>query len=61
MLLKSRMDVVATMTLVAQEILLKQNKISANVVRQALGAATTADSVVLLQLIIGAGTDGRFD
>lgn len=39
---KSRMDVVAkTMTRVAQEILLKQNKISANVVMKALGAAST--------------------
>ena len=39
---KSRMDVVAkTMTRVAQEILLKQNTISANVVMKALGAATT--------------------
>jgi hypothetical protein len=42
---KSRMDVVAkTMTRVAQEILLKQNTISANVVLKALGAATTKDS-----------------
>ena len=39
---KSRMDVVAkTMTRVAQEILLKQNKISANVVMKALANATT--------------------
>ena len=40
---KSRMDVVAkTMTRVAQEILLKQNTISANVVLKALADATTA-------------------
>jgi hypothetical protein len=39
---KSRMDVVAkTMTRVAQEILLKQNTISANVVMKALDAAAT--------------------
>jgi hypothetical protein len=39
---KSRMDVVAkTMTRVAQEILLKQNTISANVVMKALDAAVT--------------------
>lgn len=39
---KSRMDVVAkTMTRVAQEILLKQNKISANVVMKALANAET--------------------
>ena len=39
---KSRMDVVAkTMTRVAQEILLKQNSISANVVMKALANATT--------------------
>jgi hypothetical protein len=39
---KSRMDVVAkTMTRVAQEILLKQNKISANVVLKALANAET--------------------
>ena len=39
---KSRMDVVAkTMTRVAQEILLKQNTISANVVMKALDAAST--------------------
>ena len=59
---KSRMDVVAkTMTRVAQEILLKQNKISANVVLKALGAATTADSAGTAKAhIIGAGTDGRF-
>lgn len=59
---KSRMDVVAkTMTRVAQEILLKQNKISANVVLKALGAATTADSAGAAKAhIIGAGTDGRF-
>ena len=38
---KSRMDVVAkTMTRVAQEILLKQNKISANVVMKAIGGST---------------------
>ena len=59
---KSRMDVVAkTMTRVAQEILLKQNKISANVVLKALGAATTADSAGTAKAhIIGAGSDGRF-
>ncbi len=40
---KSRMDVVAkTMTRVAQEILLKQNTISANVVLKALADATTS-------------------
>ena len=39
---KSRMDVVAkTMTRVAQEILIKQNTISANVVMQAVANATT--------------------
>ena len=39
---KSRMDVVAkTMTRVAQEILLKQNTISANVIMKALANATT--------------------
>ena len=39
---KSRMDVVAkTMTRVAQEILLKQNTISANVIMKALGGAST--------------------
>ena len=42
---KSRMDVVAkTMTRVAQEILLKQNTISANVVLKALANASTAGS-----------------
>jgi len=39
---KSRMDVVAkTMTRVAQEILLKQNQISANVIMKALDSAST--------------------
>ena len=39
---KSRMDVVAkTMTRVAQEILLKQNTISANVILKALANAST--------------------
>jgi len=59
---KSRMDVVAkTMTRVAQEILLKQNKISANVVMKALAnaetnslkhviASTAADRFVLADL-----------
>ena len=43
---KSRMDVVAkTMTRVAQEILLKQNSISANVVMKALGGSTNGSAV----------------
>jgi hypothetical protein len=43
---KSRMDVVAkTMTRVAQEILLKQNKISANVVMKAVGGSTNGSAV----------------
>lgn len=45
---KSRMDVVAkTMTRVAQEILLKQNTISANVVLKALADAFTSNSAHL--------------
>ncbi len=45
---KSRMDVVAkTMTRVAQEILIKQNKISANVVMNALSEAHKNNSIVL--------------
>ena len=45
---KSRMDVVAkTMTRVAQEILLKQNTISANVVLKALAQAFTGNSAHL--------------
>jgi len=47
---KSRMDVVAkTMTRVAQEILLKQNKISANVIMKALDAASTNDLTHVLK------------
>ena len=43
---KSRMDVVAkTMTRVAQEILLKQNKISANVIMKALADAQAKNSL----------------
>ena len=54
---KSRMDVVAkTMTRVAQEILLKQNSISANVVMKALANATTNG----LSHAIDAGTADRF-
>jgi hypothetical protein len=52
---KSRMDVVAkTMTRVAQEILLKQNTISANVVMKALDAASTNS---LTHVIKSAATD----
>ena len=47
---KSRMDVVAkTMTRVAQEILLKQNTISANVVMKALDAASTNDKTHVIK------------
>ena len=54
---KSRMDVVAkTMTRVAQEILLKQNTISANVVMKALDAASTNG----LTHVIKSAADGRF-
>ena len=54
---KSRMDVVAkTMTRVAQEILLKQNTISANVVMKALDAASTNS----LTHVIKSNADGRF-
>ena len=54
---KSRMDVVAkTMTRVAQEILLKQNSISANVVMKALANATTNS----LPHAIDAQTEDRF-
>ena len=46
---KSRMDVVAkTMTRVAQEILLKQNTISANVVLKAVGEQTSTNSLTHL-------------
>jgi len=54
---KSRMDVVAkTMTRVAQEILLKQNTISGNVIMKALGGATTNG----LSHVISANTANRF-
>ena len=54
---KSRMDVVAkTMTRVAQEILLKQNTISGNVIMKALGGANTNN----LSHIISADTADRF-
>lgn len=54
---KSRMDVVAkTMTRVAQEILLKQNTISANVVMTALANATTNG----YNHVIDAATANRF-
>ena len=54
---KSCMDVVAkTMTRVAQEILLKQNTISANVIMKALGSASTNG----LSHVIGADTSDRF-
>ena len=54
---KSRMDVVAkTMTRVAQEILLKQNTISANVVMKALDAVSTNS----LTHVIKSNADGRF-
>jgi hypothetical protein len=54
---KSRMDVVAkTMTRVAQEILLKQNKISANVVMKALAAAETNS----LKHVIASTAQNRF-
>jgi hypothetical protein len=43
---KSRMDVVAkTMTRVAQEILMKQNTISANVIMKAIGGSTNGSTV----------------
>ena len=54
---KSRMDVVAkTMTRVAQEILLKQNTISANVIMKALANATTNG----FSHVIGAQSADRF-
>ena len=54
---KSRMDVVAkTMTRVAQEILLKQNTISANVVLKALADAFTSNSAHLEEGV----ADNRF-
>ena len=54
---KSRMDVVAkTMTRVAQEILLKQNTISANVIMKALAEASTNG----LSHVIAAQTADRF-
>jgi hypothetical protein len=54
---KSRMDVVAkTMTRVAQEILLKQNTISANVIMKALANATTNSKAHVL----ASTTAGRF-
>jgi len=54
---KSRMDVVAkTMTRVAQEILLKQNTISANVIMKALAEANTNT----LPHVIAAQTADRF-
>lgn len=54
---KSRMDVVAkTMTRVAQEILLKQNKISANVVMKALANASTNS----LKHVIASTAEDRF-
>jgi hypothetical protein len=54
---KSRMDVVAkTMTRVAQEILLKQNTISANVIMKALANATTNG----FDHVISAQTADRF-
>ena len=54
---KSRMDVVAkTMTRVAQEILLKQNTISANVIMKALAEANTNG----LPHVIAAQTADRF-
>ena len=54
---KSRMDVVAkTMTRVAQEILLKQNSISANVIMKALANASTNS----LKHIISSAANSRF-
>ena len=54
---KSRMDVVAkTMTRVAQEILLKQNTISANVALKALAGATTNNK----SHVTTSSVDGRF-
>ena len=54
---KSRMDVVSkTFTRMAQEILLKQEKTSANLILTALSKATTNGK----DHIINAGTDGRF-
>lgn len=54
---KSRMDVVAkTMTRVAQEILLKQNTISANVIMKALAEASTNGNTH----VIGSQAAGRF-
>ena len=59
---KSRMDVVAkTMTRVAQEILLKQNNISANVILGALNAASTTTSDGNTKThVIKSVQDGRF-
>jgi hypothetical protein len=54
---KSRMDVISkTFTRMAQEILLKQEKTSANLILTALAAAKTNNK----HHVIGAGTDGRF-
>ena len=59
---KSRMDVVAkTMTRVAQEILLKQNKISANVVMKAIGGSTLGSAQTNgLNHVFKSAANGKF-
>ena len=58
---KSRMDVVAkTMTRVAQEILAKQNSISANVVMSALANASTVQAGGAVSHLLTSATQGKF-
>jgi len=58
---KSRMDVVAkTMTRVAQEILAKQNSISANVVMSALANASTVQAGGAVSHLLASATQGKF-
>ena len=58
---KSRMDVVAkTMTRVAQEILAKQNTISANVVMSALANASTVQAGVGISHLLTSATENKF-
>ncbi len=58
---KSRMDVVAkTMTRVAQEILAKQNTISANVVMSALANASTVQAGVGISHLLASATRNKF-
>ena len=58
---KSRMDVVAkTMTRVAQEILLKQNTISANVVLSALANASTVQGGTSISHLLPSATADKF-